>query len=202
MARTHPDRGDVRILLGGGIGSGKTIAGKRFAELGATVIEADRVGHDVIEPGGEAFTGVAERWPDVVDGGRIDRQSLARIVFADPDALAELEAVTHPAIAGRIETIAATAGTVVVEVPLMLDLAGAWTRVFVDAPEAVRIRRAVARGGDEADVRRRIANQADRDAWTAWADRIIDNGADLDHLYRQVDALWRTLTGPDERPNR
>jgi len=202
MARTPPDGGDIRILLGGGIGSGKTSAGERFAELGATVVEADRIGHDVIEPGGAAYAAVAGRWPEVVRDGRIDRGALARIVFADTEALAELEAVSHPAIARTIGAIAAEPGHLVVEVPLMLDLEGTWIRVYLDAPEDVRIRRAVERGGDEADVRRRIASQPDRDAWTAWADRIIDNGGDLDDLRRQIDALWTTLAGPADRWNR
>src|SRR5665811_1122278 len=92
MGESKDRRGDTRILVGGGIGSGKSRAGLRFAELGATVVEADRLGHEVLEPDGAAFATVAELWPEVLVDGHIDRRALAVIVFADS---ARLKAVSY-----------------------------------------------------------------------------------------------------------
>ncbi len=183
----------IRILLGGGIGSGKSAAGRELEQLGATLVEADLVGHTVLEPDGEAFAEVAAHWPSVVIAGRIDRPTLGRIVFADPEQLTELETVTHPAIIRHILEIASAPGDLVIEVPLILDIRGTWTRVFIDVEEPERVRRIVGRGGTVEDAVRRIANQPKRDEWIGWADRVIDNNGSLAALDAQVDALWRDL---------
>ena len=161
------------------------------------MINADRVGHTVLEPEGAAFAAVAARWPSVVVDGRIDRASLAVIVFSEPNELAELEAMTHPAIVAEIGSLADEApGSVVLEVPVMLPVGGTWHRVFVDADEALRIDRAVERGGDPDDVRRRAAVQAEREAWVAWADEVIVNDGSEEALRERVDALWESLSPP------
>ena len=155
------------------------------------MVNADLVGHGVLEPDGPAFDRVSARWPSVVIDGRIDRSRLAEIVFRDPEELAALEAITHPAIVAEIRArVASASGVVVVEAPVMLPLDDGFLRVFVDADETVRIGRAVARGGDEEDIRRRAANQADRGAWLAWADTVIDNDGSEEALREQVDTLW------------
>jgi dephospho-CoA kinase len=185
----------VRLLVGGGIGSGKSAFGRFLARRGATVVDSDRLGHRVLEPGAEAYDPVASRWPQVIVDGRVDRAALASIVFDDPDALADLEAISHPAIVRRIESIAAaTDAPLVVEVPLMLPIGNeGWVRVFVDAPAAVRLGRAVERGADREDTIRRMGAQAGRDDWIAWADHVIDNGGGVDDLERAVDRLWSSI---------
>ena len=198
MGESKDRRGDTRILVGGGIGSGKSRAGLRFAELGATVVEADRLGHEVLEPDGPAFPNVAERWPEVLVDGRIDRRVLAAIVFADPARLKELEALTHPGIIERIWAIAVDSDAFVVEIPITLDIPGVWTKVFVDADKETRIRRAVSRGLSEQDVSLRMANQASRAEWLRWADCVIDNNGSVADLERQIDALWYGLLNPDD----
>ena len=100
----------VRIVVVGGIGAGKSTVLARFEELGAMIVETDRIGHDVLEPWGSAFSAVAERWPEVVVDAQIDRSALAAIVFNDADALAELEAISHPAIAREIARRSEDAG--------------------------------------------------------------------------------------------
>lgn len=166
-----------------------------FETKGAVVVEADRLGHEVIEPGGEAFEEVARRWPAAVRDRRIDRRLLAAIVFDDPAELVALESVTHPYIARRVEGAAAAAGddaVVVVEMPLTANLMGpGWHRLVVLAPDEVRRARAVARGMDESDVRRRMAAQAPYDVWEASADSVIVNDGDLVELGRCVDRWWR-----------
>ena len=192
----HPET-SLRILLGGGIGSGKSIAGQRFEELGAVVVEADQLGHEMLEPDGESFRIVSERWPSVVVDSGVDRSALAEIVFADREQLTELESLTHPLIIERISELASGPRGIVVEVPLILGIPGDWTRVFVDADEDIRVRRAVDRGGSETDVMRRMTSQPPRGEWLAWADHTITNSDSIESLQRQIDALWYELRTAD-----
>ena len=197
-----PDSGvtgsSLRILLAGGIGAGKTAVASLLADQGALIIDADRLGRGVLEPSGEAFDAVTERWPQVVVDGRIDRPRLASIVFRDTDALAELEAISHPAIVARIRALVDAAGTasVVVEIPVIIPIGGdTWVRVFVDAPLVLRVERVTARGGDPADTRRRMQAQPSRSEWLSWADRVLVNAGSHEELTPMVDDLWRDLTG-------
>jgi dephospho-CoA kinase len=186
--------GVSRIVLGGGIGAGKSRVAEFLADHGFVVISADLLGHDVLEPDGAAFAEVAGRWPAVVRDGRIDRSALAAIVFVEPSELAELERMTHPHIVDAIRERAANVnGPLVLEVPVMLPLDGDWLRVFVDADEEARIDRAVSRGGHPGDVRLRAAAQADRAAWLAWADEVIVNDGSEEELRRAVEALMERL---------
>lgn len=187
----------MRVLLAGGIGSGKTAVASLLAEHGALIIDADQLGHDVLEPGAEAFAVVVRRWPQVLVDGRIDRTRLASIVFGDTDALAALEAISHPAIVTRIRNTVKTAAAapVVVEVPIIILIGGdVWVHVFVDAPEDLRVERVTARGGDPADTLRRMTAQPSRSDWLAWADRVLENTGTKEDLTRDVNDLWRDLT--------
>lgn len=185
--------GGARILLGGGIGAGKSIAGLRFAFHGFTVVEADRLGHEVLEPGGAAFGDVAARWPTVLVDGRIERSLLAAIVFSDAALLAELEAMTHPHIVSRIGEMGHRLDRLVVEIPVVLEPEGDWTKVYVAAPRSVRRDRAILRGSAPLDVAHRMDRQAAQGTWTAWADEIITNDGTIDDLDRAVDTLWDRL---------
>jgi len=187
------------VVLAGPIGSGKSAVGALLAVRGACVIEADRLGHAVLAPDGEASAAVAQRWPAAASHGEIDRRRLADLVFADPGELAALEAITHPHIARRIHHLVAAAGdsVVVVELPLSADLLGSgWHRLVVLAPEEVRVARAVGRGMDEADVRRRMAAQAPYDVWEASADSVVVNDGDSASLAAAVDGWWERFIGP------
>lgn len=179
------------VLLGGGIGAGKSSVAGVFAEAGYVLIEADRVGADVLAPGTEATRCVGLEWPDVVVDGVVDRKALAGVVFRDADALSRLEAFTHPAIGAEItKRVAATESDVVVEVPVQhLTLEGDWTRVAVVAAQATRIARAVDRGGDPDDVKRRVAAQAPDSAWEEWADIVIDNSHTWFETERAIEAI-------------
>jgi dephospho-CoA kinase len=184
-----------RFVVGGGIGSGKTTVARLIGRLGATVIIADEVGHQVLEPGGQAHDAVAAEWPQVVVSGTIDRRALAAIVFADGEELARLEAITHPAISARIrEQVAAIDGAVVLETPVpgVVDDPD-WIRVYVDAAPERRLGRAVARGGDPDDVKRRMAAQLERGEWLRWADEVIVNEGTMEDLEAAVDHLWNSV---------
>ncbi|HSM01877.1 MAG TPA: dephospho-CoA kinase [Acidimicrobiia bacterium] len=187
---------DRHFLLTGGIGSGKSTAGRVFGDLGAFVVSADRVGHAVIAPGGAASEQVAARFPEAVFGGEIDRSALAELVFADRAELRALEAITHPAIRAEIDrSIAGREGVVMVEVPLITDFFGPeWKRIVVDAPTEIRIRRLLDRGMAPDDIDARMAAQPSRGEWLEVADLVVDNRFDLTTLERECRAVWGRIT--------
>ena len=178
---------DGRWLITGGIGSGKSEVRRLLAERGVHTVDADAVGHLVLA--GEGLTPVAERWPDVVLEGQIDRQALARIVFDDPGELELLEAITHPLIFGRIEAdLKGYSGVAVVEMPL-LETSMGWPMILVDADDETRLRRAVQRGMSDADVRSRMASQPSRAEWLAAADLVVPNHGEIRQLEDAVALL-------------
>jgi dephospho-CoA kinase len=185
------------ILLGGGIGAGKSRVALVFAQRGFEVIEADKVGHDVLRTNTNAIAAIEAAWPETVDDGVVNRAALARIVFADPDALATLEAITHPVISETLlEHIETGTDPVLIEVPLMNVLAQApYLRAAVVADARTREDRAVARGSERDDVRRRMGHQPSDAEWAAWADRSIDNSQEWDRTEVRVHALIDEVLG-------
>jgi dephospho-CoA kinase len=188
------------VGLTGGIGSGKSTVARLLADRGAVIVDADAITREVQEPGTPAFAAMVERFgPGIVAGdGTLDRAAVADIVFADPDALADLNKIVHPAvgaeIARRMTELAETDAVVVLDVPLMVESRRGYPvagLIVVDVDPEVAVARVVGqRGMREADVRARMANQASRDERLARADRVIDNGGTLADLERQVDGAW------------
>lgn len=195
------------VGLSGGIGSGKSTVSARLAELGAVVVDADRVAREVVEPGRPALADIAHRFGPQVVGpdGALDRTVLGSVVFADADARRDLEAITHPRIAERaLELVAAAPEDAVVvhDIPLLVELdrsADYALTVIVDVPADVRLRRLVElRGSEEADARRRIAAQADDGQRRAAADVLLDNTGAVEELHAQVGRLWTDRLVPFE----
>ena len=160
------------------------------------MVEADRIGHEVLEPGEPAFGGVVDRWPEVVRDDVIDRRALGRIVFADPDELAALEAITHPEIRRRLtERIEAADGPVVVEIPIPVTwVPDDWPVVVVDAPDETRVARLAGRGMEPDEVAARMAAQPSRDAWLGLADHVVDNAGTEAELADRVERLLADLS--------
>lgn len=189
----------MRAFLGGGIGSGKSTAGHLLRDLGAVVVEADRHGREVLAPGTPETRQVAHRWPGVVsDDGIVDRTALGRIVFADPDELTDLEAITRPGIRQRVlaEVAEHPDRTVLVELPVLRPIIDEdWPWVVVDAPDDLRVARTLARSPHltEAEVRAVMARQPARGAWLAAATWVIDNGGDRAHLEAECRRVWQAL---------
>ena len=186
----------LRVVVSGGISSGKSTVVGVLERLGAFVIEADRIGHEILEPGGAAYEEVVQRWPSVVVDGRVDRSRLAAIVFRDPEELVALEAISHPLIKAEITRRVAAAGgrDVVLELPLNSDLAGpGWVRMVIDAEAELRLDRAVDRGMDRDDAARRLALQPKRDDWISGADIVLDNSGTVAELEKQAAAAWHRL---------
>jgi len=196
------------IAVTGGIASGKSAVSARLAELGAVVVDADRIAREVVEPGEPALAEIAAEFgPGVVAAdGSLDRAALGAIVFRDPAARARLNAITHPAVGRRSRELFQAAldadpdAVVVYDVPLLVDEEGNGRAdefdavVVVAADPETRVRRMVElRGMDEAEARRRISAQADEAARLAIADHVIDAEGSLAHTLAQVDELWRSL---------
>ncbi|MGI9665975.1 MAG: dephospho-CoA kinase [Acidimicrobiia bacterium] len=179
----------ARVVLGGGIGAGKSTVAELFGDHGFGLIIADEVGREVLSPGTKAVDQVARRWPRAVVDGVVDRAALAQIVFADESELDALEAITHPYISQRISDGLVAAGDrpMLVEVPV-LSVASrfAAVRIAVVADSEVRIARAVQRGNEVEDVRRRVAAQPTDAEWIEWADRVIDNSGSWAETERVV----------------
>ena len=197
----------LRVGLTGGIGSGKSTVSAQLASLGAVVVDADAVAREVVEPGTPALAAVIDRFgPEVVaPDGRLDRPALGRVVFGDPAALRDLEAITHPAIWARTAELVAAArpdAVVVHDMPLIVEkgMGGQYHLVVVvGAAQEVRLRRLVElRGMPEADARLRIAAQATDDQRRAAADVWLDNEASTDSLRASVLRLWHERLEPFE----
>jgi dephospho-CoA kinase len=186
------------IGLTGGIGSGKSAAADRFAELGATVVDTDLISRSLSAPGGAAITALREAFGDAaIDAsGALDRAAMRQRVFADAAARSKLEEILHPLIRAQCEReiVAANGAYVVLVVPLLVET-GTWLArcdrvVVVDCPEAMQLSRVMARSGlSEAEARAIMATQASRAQRRAAAHEIIDNAGDFDSLRAQVDAL-------------
>ena len=197
----------LRVGLTGGIGSGKSTVSAQLASLGAVVVDADVVAREVVEPGTPGLAAVVERFGTGVltDDGTLDRPALGRLVFGDPDALRDLERITHPAIWARTEQLVAAApadAVVVHDTPLLVEKRmGAQYHlvVVVGAGEQTRLSRLVdERGMPEDDARARIVAQADDDARRAAADVWLDNEGTVPALRAAVLRLWHERLEPFE----
>jgi dephospho-CoA kinase len=194
-----PSAAVLLVGLTGGIGAGKSTVSSALADLGAVVIDADRITRQVQAPGQPVFESMVERFGSgiVAADGALDRQAVADIVFHDAQALADLNAIVHPAVgaemARQLEAEAAADHVVVLDIPLLVesgrdDLAA---MVVVDADPEIAVARLVAqRGFPEADARARIARQASRQERLDKADFVIHNDGDRQALAPQVQACW------------
>lgn len=183
-------------ILTGGIGTGKSTTAQFFEEIGAEVIDADKIGHQLLEPGGAAYVAVAERWPEIVADDEIDRRTLGRIVFGSPTDLEVLEGILHPLISEEIgkRVVNSTSEVVMIEISvprkLYADTVGV---IVVDAPEALRRQRLSERGLDTVEISQRLTAQPRRHDWLSRADLVIDNSGDLDDLRDEVDRVWELI---------
>ena len=183
-----------RVVVTGGIGSGKSLVCSLLSALGTAVIDADSLGHTVLRPGGEAFDQVAARWPQAVSDGRIDRSALGRIVFSDSGQLTELMAMTHPHIRARLfqEVDHYPDRPVAVEISAPSDLVMPdWPVLVVDAEPGTIRTRLRERGLREGDIRRRMDSQRSRREWLEMADLVISNRAGRDALAEEVERAAR-----------
>jgi dephospho-CoA kinase len=186
-----------RVGLTGGIASGKSTAAKFFGALGVPIIDTDQVARDVVEPGQPPLERLVERFGRSIltEDGHLDRPALRNIVFSDPKARADLEALTHPAIGAAVQARSATAGGPyqILVIPLLVEkgLGSQLDRVLVvDSSEELQIRRLQARDGSTLDQAKAILNaQASRSARLKAAHEVITNEGDMSIVREQVAAL-------------
>jgi dephospho-CoA kinase len=186
-----------RVGLTGGIASGKSTAAKFFGALGVPILDSDQIARDVVEPGQPPLERLVARFGASIltPDGHLDRPALRDIVFSDPKARADLEALTHPAIGAALEARSATAGGPyqILVIPLLVEkhLGSQVNRVLVvDCDEALQIRRLRARDGSTPEQAQAILNaQVSRSTRLKAADDVIANDADMSAVSAQVTAL-------------
>ena len=189
------------VGLTGGIGSGKSAAADEFGKLGARVVDTDAIAHDLTGVAGAAIPEIARQFGRafVDTSGAMDRKRMRDLVFSDAEEKQRLEALLHPMIRAesqrRIE--AAQGPYVVLVVPLLIESPDYRNRVrrvlVVDCPEALQVARVRQRSGlAEAEIRRIIASQIQREKRLAAADDVIDNSGPVSALQQQVRKLHET----------
>lgn len=201
----------LRIGLTGGIAAGKSVVARRLGELGAVVVDYDVLAREVVRPGSPGLGAVVEAFgPSVLTAaGALDREALARVVFADEQARARLNGVVHPLVREEarrreVEALAAARTVVVHDIPLLVETgqpAAFDEVVVVEAPVRLRVERLVEGRGMTVDqARARVAAQADDEARRAVATVVLDGSGSQERLVAQVDALWLRWVGatPDD----
>ncbi len=202
------------VGLTGGIGSGKTTVSQMLEKLGASVIDADAIVHELQTPGSPALEEIAAAFGAelIRSDGSLDREALGAIVFRDPDTRQRLNSIMHPKLGVEVARRLAAARNsgaplVVLDIPLLFEgrrtgrggasLPDFDATVVVYVPEGLQIERQLQRedyGGEEA--RRRIRSQLSLEEKKGMADFVIDNSGSLEETDRQVRELYATLTGP------
>ncbi len=192
------------VGLTGGICSGKSTVAAMFERLGALVIDADRVAHELQAPGQPLFEAIVSAFGREVVGedGRIDRRRLGAMVFGDPKARARLEEMLHPAIVEecerRIRQARASGAVVCILDAALLIESGRHARfdimVLVEASEAVQLDRLMARMGlGREEAMQRIRSQMPIEEKRRHAKFVIENGGPLEETERQVRSVWEQL---------
>jgi dephospho-CoA kinase len=190
----------LRIGLTGGIASGKTTVARLFAALGIPVIDSDELAREVVAPGTAGLEAIRSRFgPGVIQAdGSLDRRALRNVVFSDPQARRDLEAITHPAIRELMDRRSREADGPyqILAIPLLVEggarRPGIDRVLVVDCPEELQVRRVMLRDRSSEDGARAVLSaQATRAARLAVADDVIVNDRDVAALRDQVEALDR-----------
>jgi len=192
------------IGLTGGIGSGKSTVAQFLAELGAVILDVDRVGHEALKPGSEVRERVVNEFGQGIlnASGDIDRAKLGKLVFSNPEARMRLNRIMHPSIFNMVnarldEYRRQGVRVVVLEAPLMMEVGKTsqvdevWVTV---APEGTVLERLRDRAGlSEEESRARINAQLSNEERIKHADVVIDTDCSLDELKNKVAVLWARL---------
>jgi len=195
----------LRVALTGGIATGKSYCLAKFAELGAATIDADVLARDAVAPGSSALAAVVARFGDAMrrPDGTLDRAALARVVFSDGAARADLEAIVHPRVYHAVREwyvrLSPATPMAVADIPLLFETGHTheFDRIVVaacSAPE--QLRRLMARDSlSEADARARLAAQWPIEEKAARADYVISTDGTFAETEAQVRAVFAKLRG-------
>lgn len=188
----------LKIGLTGGIGSGKSSVAAIFSKLGAEIIDTDEISHQLTQPGSPVLASIRDQFGDeaFLPDGRLNRARMRELVFSDPEAKRNLEAILHPRIRQEVinRLACSHAVYVVIVVPLLLETSGYSELVdrilVVDCDEADQLARTMARSGlGKAEVMAIMSNQLQRKARLAHADDVLDNSNEEHNLHQQAKKL-------------
>lgn len=192
-----------RVALTGGVASGKSTVAALLRDLGAVIIDSDRIAHEVVAAGTPGLAQVVDRFgPEVLTAdGELDRPAVAEVVFSDEDARHDLEGIIHPLVfeeSARQEAQAPAEALVVHDIPLLAESGRVEdfdVVLVVDAPVETQVARMVDdRGWTREEAESRIAAQATREQRLAIATHVIDNAGSLEELEARVRAVYDELT--------
>ena len=190
------------IGLTGNIATGKSTVMEFFAKVGAYIIDADKLSHRSIEPGGPAYAAVIKEFGRAIlqEDGTVNRRALGEIVFADANLLKKLEQIVHPAVFNLVVELVARAPSplVILEAVKLLEAGPMVSQCdevwVVTARPDVQLRRLMEqRGMSEEAARGRMGMQSPQAAKVNQADRVIENSGTLEELYAQLERIWAEL---------
>ena len=200
----------IVVGLTGGLGTGKSTVAKMFGDLGAVVLDADRIAHEVMEPKKLAWRAIVKQFGQGIlnEDQTVNRRWLADRVFRDPQARRRLEEIVHPRVLQYIKQQLHRLSRnrrlrlAVLDVPLLIEsgvprLVDAV--VVVTAPPEVQRSRLTERGMSEEEINARVAAQWELARKRAVADHVVDNADGLEQTRRQVKQLWNQLTAASKR---
>lgn len=186
--------------LTGGIGSGKSTAGELFSELGAIVVDSDRLARDVLAPGTNGFSQVIQSFgKEIITEGGINRAALGAKVFSDSAARLKLEAITHPLIRKAFAELVSELpedSIVINQIPLLVESKYDYkfdAVITISSDIANRTARLLNRGLTHIEIEQRMSAQATDLQREEIADFVIQNNGDFNSLKREVERVWRAL---------
>ena len=188
------------VALTGGIGSGKTMVGEIFAELGALVVDSDQLAREVVERGSKGFDLIVTEFGDeILKNGDLDRAALASLIFKDPKKRAKLEEITHPLIRQSFAKITSSAGSdsiIINQIPLLVESKHDYkfdNVITISAPEKIRTERLLKRGLALTQIEQRMKAQATDAQREVISDTVIVNDKSEQELLAQVEKVWESL---------
>jgi dephospho-CoA kinase len=188
------------VALTGGIGSGKTMVGEIFAELGALVVDSDQLAREVVERGSKGFDLIVTEFGDeILKNGDLDRAALASLIFKDPKKRAKLEEITHPLIRQSFAKIVSSAGSdsiIINQIPLLVESKHDYKFdhvITISAPEKLRTERLIKRGLALTQIEQRMKAQATDAQREVISDTVIVNDKSEQELLAQVEKVWESL---------
>jgi len=188
------------VALTGGIGSGKTMVGEIFAELGALVVDSDQLAREVVERGSKGFDLIVTEFGDeILKNGDLDRAALASLIFKDPKKRTRLEEITHPLIRQSFAKIVSSAGSdsiIINQIPLLVESKHDYKFdhvITISAPEKIRTERLLKRGLALTQIEQRMKAQATDAEREMISDTVIVNDKSEQELLAQVEKVWESL---------
>jgi dephospho-CoA kinase len=194
------------VALTGGIGSGKTMVGEIFAELGALVVDSDQLAREVVERGSKGFDLIVTEFGDeILTNGDLDRAALASLIFKDPKKRAKLEEITHPLIRESFATIVSSAGIdsiIINQIPLFVESKHDYKFdhiITISVPDEIRTERLLKRGLTLTQIDQRMKAQATDAQREVISDTVIVNDGSEQELITQVEKVWESLKNKSKR---